>query len=108
MACRHKGGTPVIYISKREMLSHLSPDENWLAISEEEEAWNVTPEKFEQLCEGYISLDDAASILNKLEIRPPVLFDLSLFDYTLAEIETPDAKTIQQFYALAHPLLRKR
>jgi hypothetical protein len=88
-------------------LKGLNPDKNCIAVLEQEQAWEVTPEEYEKLCEGYITLDDASKILQKMTITIHVLVDISLFDDTLGTIKKVRADTINQFYELAQPLIKK-
>ncbi len=107
MTCIDKTSLAVIYIAQEKNLVSLNFDKNILAVTEEEKGYIVTPLKFIELCDGYITKNEAINILQQLKLPIPMLLDRFLFDLSLNEIDKVDEKIIAQFCSLAKPLLKK-
>lgn len=107
MTCSDKAALAVVYIAQAKNLVSIDYDKNVLAVTEEEKGYIISPLKFVELCDGYITKDEAINILQQLKLPIPMLLDRSLFDLSLNEIDKVDEKIIARFYSLAKPLLKK-
>ena len=101
------GNDRVIYITTIDRLSNINEDKNVLAKIEEEIAFEIQPIEYAKLCEGYITVDDAISILKQLNQYIPPLFDKTLFDFALRDVKKLNKEIITKFYELAQIMLKK-
>ena len=103
ICCGIKG---VIYIAEVRKLKFIKADKNVLAKVEEEIGYIISPTDFILLSEGYITINDAMSIVNELKIELPIFLDKSLLDFALKNTSQISDATIEQFYLLSLPFLK--
>ena len=101
------GNNSVVYINTIDRIAGIPEDKNVLAAIEDEIAFEIPPNQYAAICEGYIKVDDAIKILKELGQEIPQLLDRSLFDMALKDVGKMNAKTVGIFYELAKQYLNK-
>ncbi len=106
ICCHDKGVPAVIYVAGIDKLKGIKTDKNVLAKVEEETGYIIAPKAFIELCDGYITTDEAINIFLQLGLKPPLLVDKTLLDMALKDVFPISDEIIAQFYIMAKPLLK--
>ena len=77
-----------------------------MAPIEDEIAFEITPESYAETCKGYITVEEAQQILTDLGQNVPPLYDRTLFDLALKDVEKIKPSVIKEFYRLAEQYLK--